>query len=266
MVKELEMENKKLEIQVNNLKKEKLKVASDKLRKKYKNLVPDKLDLIDVTFQKIIPNAQSFADLGGVWGVNGGYTFYTLDKYNIKSSFLVDADITDPVVSKANEYENLTLINDKFGEDRVIEQLGALDVIFLFDVLLHQVKPDWDEILDKYSSICKCIVIYNQQFTNSENTIRLFDLGHDEYFENVPHDKDDPTYISLFENMYEIHPDYQPERIWRDILDVWQWGIVDKDLYVKLKDLGFNLEFYQNLGNFGDLKNFENHVFIFKKK
>ncbi len=58
---------------------------------------------------------------------------------------------------------------------------------------------------------------------------------------------------------------YDSERMLRDSHELWQWGIVDKDLYTKMKDLGFSLQFYQNLGNFPDLKNFENHAFIFKK-
>lgn len=256
--------NDKLESRVNDLEKQKLILAADKLRKKYKYLNSDKLDLIDVAFQNIIPNAQSFADLGGVWGVNGGYTFYTLDKHNIKSAFLVDVTFNDEVNDKSIEYENLTLLNSEFGDDELIKQLGHLDVIFLFDVLLHQVKPDWDEILEKYSSICDCMVIFNQQFTNSEDTIRLFDLGYDKYFENIPHNENEPTYKMVFEKMYENHPNYQ-NRIWRDIQNVFQWGIVDKDLYLKIKDLGFSLEFYQNVGQFLDLKNFENHMFIFKK-
>jgi hypothetical protein len=108
------------------------------------------------------------------------------------------------------------------------------------------------------------MVIFNPEFTNSDNTVRLFDLGHDEYLENTPYDKDHPTYKSLLENMNEI-TNYDSERMLRDSHELWQWGIVDKDLYTKMKDLGFSLQFYQNLGNFPDLKNFENHAFIFKK-
>lgn len=279
MVRALEKDNEKLENQIknlkknNNLEKENLKVVEDKLRilgfkdqlrKKYKNLNPHKLDLINLTFQKIIPNAISFADLGGTWRVNGGYTFYTIDKYNIKSAFLVDTNINNLILSKTNEYKNLTLVNDNFGENTAIDQLGELDAIFLFDVLLHQVKPDWDEVLKRYSSICNCMVIFNPQFTNSENTLRLTDLGNEEYLENTPYDKDHPTYKSFLEKKNEI-THYDPNRTIKDSHVLWQWGIVDKDLYAKMEDLGFSLQFYQNLGNFPNLNNFENHAFIFKK-
>lgn len=249
-----------------------LSSINQKNKKKYKDLVQGKLDIIDYAFQRISPRPQSFADLGGVWGVNGAYTFYTLEKHTVKSAFLVDTDFTDQVIKDSDRNENLTLIKSNFGDKSVLEQLGRIDVIFLFDVLLHQVKPDWDEILEIYSSICNCFVIYNQQFINSEKTVRLLDLGFEEYFENTPHDKDHPTYKSLFENMDKIHP--QHKRIWRDIHNVWQWGIIDADLCEKMEELGFTLKYYKNDGNFrtlkngkfGNLKNFQNHAFIFQKE
>jgi len=234
------------------------------IRPKTGELNSKKLDLIDYAFQEVIPNAQSFADLGGVWGVNGGYTFYILDQYSMKNAFLVDTDFTDQVTNNSRKHKNLTLIKSNFGEKTILKQIGKIDVIFLFDVLLHQVKPDWDEILAMYSTICNCFVIYNQQFINSKTTVRLLDLGYDEYFKNVPHDKEHPLYKSLFEKMYEIHPEHQ--RIWKDIHNVWQWGITDNDLCAKMKDLEFTLKYYKNIGQFGSLKNFQDHAFIFLKK
>ncbi|BDZ69413.1 hypothetical protein [Methanobacterium ferruginis] len=228
----------------------------------YKNVNPEKLSIIDITFQKN-PSARSFADLGGVWGVDGGYTFYTLNKYPIKSAFLIDTNFNDAVTIKSQKHKNLTLIDSNFGEKSILKQLGKVNVIFLFDVLLHQVKPSWDEILKMYSSICNCFVIYNQQFIGSENTVRLLDLGFEEYFENIPHKKEDPTYKALFENMYEIHPQHQ--RIWRDIHNVWQWGITDSDLKSKMEDLGFDLQYYKNFGQFPNTETFENHAFIYKR-
>jgi hypothetical protein len=223
----------------------------------------NKKDLIDFTFQRIVSKPQSFADLGGVWGIDGAYTFYALAKYSIISAFLVDTNITDTVINKSRKYENLTVIKANFGDSSVLQQMGKVDAIFLFDVLLHQVKPDWDEILDMYSPVTNCFVVFNQQFIKSEKTIRLLDLGHDEYFRNVPHDREHPTYMALFEKMYDTHP--QHNRIWRDIHNVWQWGITDHDLIRKLKSLRFTMQYYKNCGQFGRLKNFENHSFVFQK-
>lgn len=227
----------------------------------FNNLKLDKIDLIDYVCQN--NEIKSFADLGGVWNVNGGYTFYGMGKYKIKTAFLVDTNLTREVLSKRRKYTGLTIINANFGDRKIIPQIGNVDARFLFDVLLHQVNPDWDEILEMYAPSTKCFVIYNQQFIASNKTVRLLDLGYEEFFKNVPRAKDNPLYKEVFEKMYEIHP--QHNRIWRDIHNIWQWGVVDDDLFAKMKELGFTLQYYKNCGQFYNLKNFENHAFVFKK-
>lgn len=223
----------------------------------------DKEDAIDFAFRNIRPELHSFADLGGVWGVDAAYTFYALDSYEITSAFLVDTDITPAVMEKSSRYDNRTLLNRNMGAISVSQQIGEVDAIFLFDVLLHQVAPDWDELLEMYAPVTRCYVVFNPQFTKSERTIRLLDLGMDEYFENVPHKQDNPLYKALFENMHDIHP--QHNRIWRDIHNVWQWGITDQDLCTRMKDLGFTLQYHKNCGQFGRLKNFQSHAYVFTK-
>src|SRR3712207_8336532 len=46
-------------------------------------------------------------------------------------------------------------------------QVQGVDAVFFFDVLLHQVRPHWDEVLNLYSA-AKVVVIYNQQWTGSK--------------------------------------------------------------------------------------------------
>ena len=227
-------------------------------------LNPQKIALIDFAFQNIKPKAQSFADLGGVWNVDGGYSFYALDNYEIKSAFLVDTGITIETYNKARKYNNLTLIESNFAEEAVAKRLENVDVIFLFDVLLHQVDPNWDAILEQYSRVTNSFAVYNQQWTKSEETVRLLDLGVDEYFENVPHKRDDPGYKALFEHMYDTHPGHK--KIWRDIHNVWQWGITDRDFSQKMENLGFTSNYYKNCGQVGHLNNFQNHAFVFQKR
>lgn len=227
----------------------------------FNNLKKDKINLIDFLCQN--NKIESFADLGGVWGVNGGYTFYGMDRYKIKTAFLVDTDITKEVLDKSKKYSGLTIINANFGDKKVIQKIGKVDAIILFDVLLHQVNPNWGELLEMYNLSTTYFVIYNQQYIASNKTIRLLDLGYEEYFKNVPHKKDYPLYREVFEKMYEAHP--QHNCIWRDIHNIWQWGIVDDDLLHKMNELGFTLQYYKNCGQFYDLKNFENHAFVFKK-
>jgi hypothetical protein len=225
------------------------------------NLKLDKIQVIDFISSK--NEINSFADLGGIWGVNGGYTFYTMNKYEIKTAFLVDTDVTQEVLDKSKKYTGLTIINANFGDRNIAERIGKIDAILLFYVLLHQVKPDWDEILEMYAPYTTYFAIFNQQFIASDRTVRLLDLGYEEYFQNVPRKKDNPLYKEVFEKMYEVHPQYN--RIWRDIHNIWQWGIVDDDLFSKMKELGFRLQYYKNCGQFYSLKNFENHAFVFKK-
>jgi len=235
------------------------------LQKKYsENFNKNKKELIDFVFSNLNSHEDSFADLGGVWNVNAAYTFYTIDEYDINSAYLVDTNFTELVKQKVRKYKNLILINENIGEKSIIERISKVDVIFLFDVLLHQVKPNWDEILKMYSQITDCFVIYNPQFIMSKKTIRLLDLGVDEYFENVPHNREHPTYKALFDKMYVIHS--QQKRIWRDIHNVWQWGITDQDLSAKMREFGFEMKYFKNYGQLGSLKNFQNHGFVFQKK
>jgi hypothetical protein len=222
----------------------------------------DKKELIDYTFRRCHPSPVSFADLGGIWNVDGAYTFYTLREHGAKQAFLVDTDFTEVSIKQGRSIESLSLIQGNFGDESVAEQIGRVDATFLFDVLLHQVKPDWNEILESYSKRTNYFIVYNEQWTGSENTVRLLDLGHEEYLRNVPHEEH-PTYKALFEKMYEIHP--QHKRIWRDIHNVWQWGITDRDLLRTMEDLGYKMQFYKNYGRFGSLPNFENHGFVFQK-
>jgi hypothetical protein len=242
--------------------------ALTKLRK-YAQRLPanfnlDKKDLIDYTYGCCHPVPASFADLGGIWNVHGAYTFYTLRKYGAKCAFLVDTDFTDATLKKGRSKSSLKLIRGNFGEESVAQLIGRVDAIFLFDVLLHQVKPDWNEVLESYSKRTNYFVVYNQQWIGSENTVRLLDLGLDEYFKIVPHVEEDPAYKDLFAKMNEIHP--QHKRIWRDIHNVWQWGITDRDLLRTMKNLGYKMQYYKNCGRFGSLPNFENHAFVFQKR
>jgi hypothetical protein len=129
--------------------------------------------------------------------------------------------------------------------------------------LLHQVAPDWDEVLDIYAPLTQCFIVFNQQWVGTDSTIRLLDLGEDEYFQNVPHSKERQTYSDLFLKLDQKHPKYN--KLWRDIPNIWQWGITDVDLQEKFKSLGFHLQYYKNCGPFGNLKNFEDHAFVFSE-
>ena len=226
-----------------------------------RKLIAGKRALIDHAFGKL--GAKSFADLGGVWGVEGGYTFYTLEHYAVQAGTLVDTHPTTEVLTRAQQHPQLRVLQGNFGDAAIAEQVGDVDAVFLFDVLLHQVKPDWDEVLALYAARARHLLIYNQQWVGPGSRVRLLDLGEDEYFKNVPHKRSEPTYAALYQRLDQIHPDHG--RPWRDVHHIWQWGITDDDLIARCEALGFTLSRTENCGQFGSLKNFQNHTFIFSR-
>lgn len=222
-----------------------------------------KILLLEAVFSDSERRVDSFADLGGVWGIDAAYTFYLLETYDIAQAFLVDTDFTDAVLAREKGHPNLLLLKANFGDPSVPERIGKAGAVILFDVLLHQVSPDWDEILEMYASIADVFVIFNQQIVGEAATIRLLDRNEQWYRENVPYDEHDPGHRDLFRRMYEIHP--QHGRTWRDIHNVWQWGITDEDLCAKMRSLGFERSYFKSHGQFGRWKLFENHAFVFRK-
>jgi len=225
------------------------------------NLIPTKIEIIDFGFTTF--NFRSFADLGALWGVDGGYTFYTLNKYQVDHAVLVDTHPTEIFKEGSKKYPQLRFIKGNFGDEKIVHEVGKVDAVLLFDVLLHQVHPNWDRILELYAPYVKSLIIYNPQWVGSNRTIRLLELGEDEYFQNVPHNQTEEPYNNLFQKLDQKHPDH--DRIWRDVHHIWQWGITDTDLQNKVKSLGFRMQFFKNCGMFGNLKNFENHAFVFTK-
>jgi hypothetical protein len=223
------------------------------------SLVKDKVDLIDQAFSSF--GVQSFADLGAVWGVEGGYTFHALDKYPVKDAALVDTSMTAIVRDRAEKYPQLRLIDGNFGSQDAVDQVGGVDAVFLFDVLLHQVAPDWDTILEMYAKNVRVFAIYNQQWVGSDTTVRLLDLGEKEYFRNIPADRKKEPYKNLFKKLDEPHP--YAGKPWRDVHSIWQWGITDHDLESTAARLGFKLVYKKWCGKFSE--HFENQAFIFAR-
>jgi hypothetical protein len=224
-------------------------------------VLQEKLDLIDFAFSRFA--LVSMADLGGVWGVQGAYTFQTLTKRSVQRACLVDTDLTEEVVARAAEFPALELISGNFGSPAVAAKIGKIDAVLLFDVLLHQVAPNWDDILAMYANQCRCFIVYNQQWVGEGDVVRLLELGEEEYFRNVPHNRSVPPYLELFERLDEIHP--QHGRSWRDVHHIWQWGISDAALEKAMERLGFTLALKRNFGRFGRLDRFENHGFVYVK-
>ncbi len=223
---------------------------------------PHKLHLIDRVFGELYPGASSFADLGGVWRVNAAYTRYTLGRFPIQRAVLVDTDFPPGLRNRLAQFPHLELVEDDFGKESVCRKIGPVDVVYFFDVLLHQVNPDWDEILTRYAAVAPCMVIYNQQYIRGEQPLRLTDLPLEQYMELAPRKREE-LYRHVYEHAQEIHPQYG--KPWKDIHNIWQWGITDQALREVMQRLGYREVYFHNYGQFSNLTAFEDHAFVFIK-
>lgn len=213
-----------------------------------------KIEIIDfcLNYDKSI---SSFADLGGIWRVEGGYTYYILSKHKISDAYLFDDFISPITFRKSLSYPQLTLYQLNFGSPEALSKLSKVDMILLFDVLLHQINPNWDEILEKWAPKTKYFVIYNQQF-DAKKTVRLIDLGKEEYFKNVLHNpKQYYNYSLLFTD--------RDDEV-RNSTHIWQWGIIDDDLRDVMRNLNFEEVYFKEYDRWGKSR-FTNKGFVFKK-
>ncbi|MBA3026190.1 MAG: class I SAM-dependent methyltransferase [Sulfurimonas sp.] len=221
----------------------------------------EKKELLDIAFSKY--DIKSAAELGCVWGIDCSYGIYALEKFKLNKVKMVDTHWTDTAMERVSNYPEIEVFKDNFGAEHMPQSIGNVDAVILFDVLLHQVAPDWTRLLEMYACHAEYFIIFNQDWIKSNLTTRLLDLGEEEYFKNVPHNINEAPYNTLFDNLYEKHPLH--DRIWRDVHHVWQWGIVSDDLISVMKKLGFRLEYFSNHGELSYLKSFEEHSYIFKK-
>jgi hypothetical protein len=221
---------------------------------------PDKFQLIDHAFTTVVPQARSFADLGGIWRVHGAYTRYALDRYPVERGICVDTDCPPSLEGKLNGRRGLTVVRGDFAQERTAAQVGPVDVVLFFDVLLHQANPHWDEVLRLYARHAPTVVIYNQQWVRDPHSVRLVDLPLEEYT-RVTSDRREEVYRHVYAMGTAIHPEYG--KPWRDIHNIAQWGVTDGDLRETMEQLGYEEVFFRNDGRFLDLPAFENHAFIF---
>jgi hypothetical protein len=224
-------------------------------------LNPDKLALVERAVGDL--GARTVADLGGVWRVNGGYSFHAAGR-GAERVKLVDLSFTPEARRRQKKEPRVELVTGNFGLRETAERVGPVDAALLFDVLLHQVRPDWDEVLANWAPHVRHFVVYNQQYTGPQ-TVRLLDLGRDEYFKHTPHDVTQQEYRDLFERPDEAHPFYADGRTYRDQHGVWQWGITDEDLRRAMKSLGFAETFYKDCGPWPGLKDISNRAFVFSR-
>ena len=112
-----------------------------------KKIVPHKGELIEIAHA--LRPIRSFADLGGCWGVNGGYSFHAskLIGPQLERGAIVDQHITALTSERAEKLPNIQLITGLLDSADSRKAVGSVDALIMFDILLHQVNPDWEEFI-----------------------------------------------------------------------------------------------------------------------
>jgi hypothetical protein len=224
---------------------------------------PAKATAIDYAVEQL--GIESFASLEHGMGY-GQYAFYTIDKPSVQRGALVDlsprraGDQVLNVIEQASARPGMEVLDTNFADPDTVTDLGQVDAILLFDVLVGMVDPDWDQVLELYAPATSSFVIANPQWEASETTVRLIDLGREKYLEAVP-----PTtfHTELFDRLDEWYPGQH--RPYRDARGIWQWGITDADLVAKLEELGFSLEREWSLNPPVQTRGFLNKAFVFRR-
>jgi hypothetical protein len=234
-----------------------------RLLARYPNLSMTKLRLIDYCFEQL--ESSSFADLGGVWGIDGAYARYTADAHSPERGVVVDENFTERYLELERKLPGLMHLQGNFGDPQTVQALGQVDVAMFFDVLLHQVDPDWDEVLALYAPVAQRVAIVQPQW-NGPESVRLLDLGEQEYMAAIPEGEaaHGSVYDGLFGRLDEVNE--QRGRPWRDVHDIWQWGITDSDLIARMAELDYGLRLYENTGPWRGLERFHEAAFLFDRE
>lgn len=205
-------------------------------------IIPHKFALIDEALARY--DIKSFVDLGGCWAVNGGYTFHALQSGRIERAVLVDGAITELTHKRAEPWPQLELVEAPLGEQETVTQVGTVDAAIMFDILLHQVAPDWDEFLKRYARNVDTLIIHNQGWLGSE-TVRFPNFDVDEFLSRTYHSDE-----KRVREWYDQHSEWNDEqgKLWRDVHNFWQWGITEGDLVGTLWNLGYRIDYLFNKG------------------
>lgn len=207
-------------------------------------------------------NIDSLCDIGGVWGVEGGYSIYAKSILGLPKVRLIDSHWTES--AKRLCIDAGVQIEEGFCYTS-LEKLKnePWDAVCLFNFLLHQVSPDWREVLRSLAPFFKYFLINNPQWTNGKMGFRLLDEGNEKYFSYVPHHKTEESYAKMIEKPHEIDQFHQKAN--RDLHLIWQWAITNDELFDWMNLLGFSLKYMRPGTVWEHNENFQDFGFIFQK-
>lgn len=203
---------------------------------------PEKLELLETAHE--LTEFRSFADLGGCWGVDGAYAFHAarLCGNELKRAVIVDGNLTPLTLERAKEVPNVELVQALLGSNQALDAVGQVDALIMYDILLHQVKPDWDRFLLNWLPHTDALIIFNQNWLKTPRTIRFVDRGLDWYYRNVYVWEDDWNTRARLESWFKRHHERDGDgRLERDNHWYWQFGIRPLELVGLLARNGFEL-------------------------
>lgn len=216
-----------------------------------RSIIPHKGKLIEIAHA--LRPIKSFADLGGCWGVNGGYAFHAAEiaGYGLDRGYVVDQHITPMTRQRAEALPKINLVKAMLGSAEAREAVGKVDALIMYDILLHQVSPDWDQFITSWLPHTEMLIIYNQNWLKSDKTIRFIENGLDWFKDNV-------VYVDekSLENWFVEHDkfDENQKKLRRDVHNFWQWGITPNDMINLMVKNGFDLLFMKRFGTFSASK------------
>lgn len=221
-------------------------------------LDPSKLDLLCLANDLYTPS--SLCDIGGVWGVDGGYGVYAKTVLGIEEVRIIDSHWTDTAKQFCND-SGIKIVDSFIDSYLHEDRLGNIDCVCLFHFLLHQVSPDWREILRKLSSSVKIVLINNPQWIHGKAGFRLTELPSKEYFSLVPHSENEQNYQDLYTAPLDIDAFHKKPR--RDLHHFWQWAITNNDLITWMNSLNYDLRYIRPSTVWSHNNHFQDYGFIF---
>src|SRR5215218_10215850 len=100
--------------------------APRRLLARYPNLSLTKLRIIDFCFEQL--DSRSFADFGGVWGIDGAYARFAADAHAPERGVVVDEQFTDRYLELERKLPGLTHVRGNFADPDVAAAVGRVDV------------------------------------------------------------------------------------------------------------------------------------------
>jgi hypothetical protein len=83
----------------------------------------------------------TFADIGGMWGINGEHSFWA-EEAGATRVVLVDIDATEEFERKRSERDSkVEFVRAEASSPELVDEVGVVDVVWCFGLLYHHPSP-----------------------------------------------------------------------------------------------------------------------------